>query len=158
MSEIISQITQICIVVEEVESASKHWATVLGVDQSVTETIFPDGIQHVTYGKATVYKDCRVAKYQLQNIILELIEPGEGPSPWRDFLEQYGPGVFHFCIFADDPQEIYHRLSNIGVDEPYHVGDFKTGFYSYVASKAQLGLELSINHIQKQNQIVGEVK
>lgn len=149
MSEIISQITQICIVVDDVESASKHWATVLGVTQAVIETIFPDGIQHVTYGKAAEYKDIRVAKYQMQNIILELLEPGEGSSPWRDFLEQYGPGVFHVCLVTDDPQEIYSRLSNIGVEEPYHVGDFKKGFYSYVASKAQLGIELSVNHFLK---------
>jgi hypothetical protein len=150
MPESISQITQICIVVENVESASKHWATVLGVEQTVTETVFPEGIQHVTYGKTVDYKDCRVAKYQLQNIILELIEPGKTPSPWRNFLEKNGQGVFHVCMFVDNPQEIYGRLSTIGVEAPYHVGNFNFGFYSYVASKEQLGLELSINHINKE--------
>lgn len=149
MAEMISEITQICIVVEDVEMASAHWATVLGTEQVVIETIFPDGINHVTYGKETVYKDCRVAKYQMKNIVLELMEPGKGASPWRDFLEKHGPGVFHVCVNVENPEDIYGRFSSIGVSEPYHIGSFYCGFYSYMASKQQLGIEVSVNHIDQ---------
>lgn len=149
MAEQISTVTQICIVVEDVDAALKNWAKVLGVEEEKVEIIFPDGISHVTYGKPVDYKDCRVAKYQLENIILELIEPGKGSSPWRDFLEKNGTGVFHVCIFVKEPEEIYKRLEAIGVGEPYHVGDFGSGFYSYVAAKEKLGIELSINHIRQ---------
>lgn len=149
MAEQITTITQICIVVENVETAVKNWAVVLGVSEATIEIIFPDGIEHMTYGEPAVYKDCRVAKYQLQNVIVELIEPGETSSPWRDFLEKNGTGVFHVCMFVQKPEEIYERLNGIGVDEPYHVGDFGSGFYSYVAAKEQLGIELSINHLKQ---------
>lgn len=150
MSEVISQITQICIVVHDVEAATKHWATVLGMEEAVIETIFPEGIDHITHGKPSVYSDCRVAKYNLTNVIIELMEPGKGPSPWRDFLDTKGPGVFHFCVQVEEPKEIFQRLSDIGVEAPYHIGDFNFGFYSYVAAKEQLGVELSVNHIRKQ--------
>lgn len=149
MSEQISAITQICIVVENVETAQKNWAVVLGVPEAAIEIIFPDGIEHVTYGKPAVYNDCRVAKYQLQNIIIELIEPGEKSSPWRDFLEKHGTGVFHVCMFVQKPDDVYERLTGIGVGEPYHIGTFDSGFYSYVAAKEQLGIELSINHLNQ---------
>lgn len=139
-------ITQICIVVSDVRQASSNWAQVLGVPEEKIETIFPDGILHYTHGQATEYKDCQVAKYKLDNFILELIQPGQSPSPWRAFLEKNGQGVFHFCVIVNDRKAFQHTLSRIGVGLPYHIGYHPNGSYSYVASKEQLGLELSVNN------------
>ena len=139
-------ITQICIVVRDVRQANANWAKVLGVPEEKIETIFPDGILHYTHDKPAQYKDCQVAKYQLGNFVLELIQPGESPSPWRAFLEKNGQGVFHFCVLVDDRKGFQQTLSEIGVGLPYHIGYFPGGSYSYVASKEQLGLELSVNN------------
>ena len=139
-------ITQICIVVRNVREVNSNWAKVLGVQEERIETIFPEGIHHYTHGEATEYKDCQVAKYQLDNFVLELIQPGETPSPWRTFLENNGQGVFHFCILVNDRKVFQQRLTDIGVDLPYHVGYHPGGSYSYVDSREQLGLELSINN------------
>jgi len=139
-------ITQICIVVHDVRQANLNWSKLLGVPEEKIETIFPDGILHYTDGEAAEYKDCQVAKYQLDNFVLELIQPGESPSPWRAFLEKNGQGVFHFCILVDDRKGFQQTLSEIGVGLPYHIGYFPSGSYSYVASREQLGLELSVNN------------
>lgn len=139
-------ITQICIVVSDVAQANENWAKVLGVPQEKIETIFPEGILHYTNGKKTEYKDCQVAKYQLANFVLELIQPGQSPSPWRSFLEKNGQGVFHFCVLVEDQKGFQQTLSEIGVGLPYHIGYFPGGSYSYVDSKEQLGLELSVNN------------
>jgi methylmalonyl-CoA/ethylmalonyl-CoA epimerase len=139
-------ITQICIVVSDVRKANSNWAKVLGVPEEKIETIFPEGILHYTHGKATEYKDCQVAKYQLNNFVLELIQPGPTPSPWRMFLEKYGQGVFHFCVLVNDRKAFQQTLSDIGVGLPYHIGYFPGGSYSYVDAKEQLGIELSVNN------------
>ena len=139
-------ITQICIVVHDVRKVNSNWAKVLGVPEEKIETIFSDGIIHYTYGKAAEYKDCQVAKYQLDNFVLELIQPGQSPSPWRTFLEKHGQGVFHFCVLVNDRKAFQQTLSGIGVDLPYHVGYHPNGSYSYVDAKEQLGLELSVNN------------
>ena len=138
-------ITQICIVVHDVKQANANWAKVLGVPEEKIETIFPEGILHYTHNQAVEYKDCQVAKYQLDNFVLELLQPGESPSPWRTFLEEHGQGVFHFCVMVDDRKAFQHRLSDIGVGLPYHIGYHPNGSYSYVDAKEQLGLELSVN-------------
>ena len=141
-----TMITQICIVVRDVRQANSNWARVLGVPEEKIETIFPDGIIHYTYGEPAQYKDCQVAKYQLDNFVLELIQPGQSPSPWRSFLEKNGQGVFHFCLLVKDRKGFQQTLSEIGVGLPYHIGYFPAGSYSYVDSKEQLGLELSVNN------------
>jgi catechol 2,3-dioxygenase-like lactoylglutathione lyase family enzyme len=139
-------ITQICIVVNDVRQVNANWARILGVPVEKIETIFPDGILHYTHGQAVEYKDCQVAKYELDNFVLELIQPGQSPSPWRAFLEKHGQGVFHFCVLVDDRKGFQQKLSEIGVDLPYHIGYFPGGSYSYVDAQAQLGLELSVNN------------
>lgn len=139
-------ITQICIVVHDVKQANANWSEVLGLPEEKIETIFPDGILHYTHDKLAEYRDCQVAKYQLDNFVLELLQPGETPSPWRAFLEKNGQGVFHFCVFVDDRKVFQQTLSDIGVPLPYHIGYFPGGSYSYVDSKEQLGIELSVNH------------
>lgn len=138
-------ITQICIVVRDVRQANANWARILGVPEAEIVTIFPDGILHYTQGQAAEYKDCQVALYPLANFVLELIQPGPTPSPWRAFLEKYGQGVFHFCLRVNDRKVFQQRLAAIGVDLPYHIGYHPGGSYSYVDTKEQLGLQLSVN-------------
>jgi len=139
-------ITQICVVVNDVRQANANWSRVLGMPEAKIGTIFPpDGILHYTNGQATEYTDLQVAKYQLEHLVLELMQPGQSPSPWRAFLEKNGPGVFHFCMLVGDRKVFQQTLSSIGVGMPYHIGYFPQGSYSYVDSKEQLGLELSVN-------------
>jgi hypothetical protein len=139
---------QLCVVVRDVHQANAHWAKVLGRPAAEIQTIFPDngGILHYTHGQATAYTDLQVAKYALDTFVLELIQPGPTASPWRDFLDRQGPGVFHVCVRVEDRKDFQQTLSSIGVGLPYHVGYYAGGSYSYVDASAQLGLELSVNH------------
>jgi methylmalonyl-CoA/ethylmalonyl-CoA epimerase len=140
-------ITQICVVVNDVRKTSANWARLLGMPEAKIETIFPDGagLLHYTNGESTEFHDLQVAKYQLEHLVLELMQPGQSPSPWRAFLDKNGPGVFHFCLLVDNRKVFQQTLSDVGVGLPYHVGYFPGGSYSYVDSKEQLGLELSVN-------------
>ena len=138
-------ITQICIVVRDVRQANANWAKILDVPEAAVVTIFPEEILHYTHGKAAEYKDCQVALYRLSAFVLELIQPGPTPSPWRAFLEKHGQGVFHVCIRVNDRTAFQHTLTDIGVDLPYHIGYHPGGSYSYVDARDQLGVELSVN-------------
>ena len=139
-------ITQVCVVVQDVHKANTNWAKVLGVPEAEIATVFPEGIFHFTHGTVTKFKDLQVAKYELDSFVLELLQPGSTPSPWKDFLERNGQGVFHFCLAVKDRKGIQHTLGEIGVGLPYHIGYYPGGSYSYVDCRNQLGLELSVNH------------
>ncbi len=139
--------TQICIVVHDAEQASENWAKVLGVPQAPAELWTTEQLRHYTNGEYTEYSGCKVAKYELEHLVLELMQPSADPSPWRAFLDKHGQGVFHFCLFVNDRKTMYHNLNEIGAPLPYHIGYFAQGSYSYVDTKDQLGLELSINQL-----------
>ena len=150
-------ITQICVVVKDVRTVSSNWAGVLGMPEEKIETIFPEGIYHYTHGEAANYKDCQVVKYNLDGFVLELIQPGESASPWKTFLEKNGQGVFHYCLFVDDRKVFQQELSRMGVAFPYHIGYHPQGSYSYVDSKEQLGLELSVNDQKNYSDLIMEL-
>ena len=141
-------ITQVCVVVPNAREASSHWAKVLGIPMVEPVQIFaPDTtLVHYTNGQAAYYSDLFVALYDLGNLVIELMQPGPTPSPWRDFLDRNGPGVFHFCVQTTNRKQFQDRLREIGIGLPYHIGYFRQGSYSYVDSREQLGLELSINN------------
>lgn len=146
MTQQLPMLTQICLVVHDAEQASANWAEVLGVPQAPVETMTTEGMLHYTYGKLAEYSGCKIAKYEMEHLILELMQPAESPSPWRTFLDNHGQGVFHFCMYVDDRKSMYRTLADIGAELPYHVGYLAKGSYSYVNTRAQLGLELSINN------------
>ena len=139
-------ITQVCIVVHDVKVANANWSKLLGLPPAEIVTIFPDGIIHHTNGKRSEYRDCQVAKYELDTFVIELMQPGPTPSPWRAFLDKNGQGVFHFCFAVKDRKGTQNMLGEMGIGLPYHIGYYPGGSYSYVASQPQLGVELSINH------------
>ena len=136
------------------KKANANWAKVLGLPEEKIETIFPDGILHYTHDQAMDYKGIQVAKYELGNFVLELLQPGETDSPWKAHLDQYGQGVFHFCVLVDDRKVFQQSLSEIGVGLPYHIGYFPQGSYSYVGAKEQLGIELSINNYGDYSELI----
>lgn len=78
-------ITQICVVVNDVRQVNANWAKVLGLPEAKIETIFPDGILHYTNGQAASYTDLQVAKYQLEHLVLELMQPGPISQPMASF-------------------------------------------------------------------------
>ncbi|MEY4753172.1 MAG: hypothetical protein RJA44_847 [Pseudomonadota bacterium] len=147
-------IFQICVVVHDVHRANAHWARLLERPEAPVELIFQGGIQHYTHGEPVEYVDCQVAKHDLGNFVLELMQPGPGPSPWRTHLDQHGQGVFHFCLQVGERRIFQQKLAELGVGLPYHVGYFAQGSYSYVDSRAQLGLELSVNHSADHEQLM----
>lgn len=139
-------IFQICVVVHDVRQANANWARILGLPEAEIQVIFAGGIVHYTHCKPVDYTDCQVAKYTLDSFVLELIQPGQTPSPWREFLDRHGQGVFHVCVQVAERRDFQRALTEIGVGLPYHVGYYPEGSYSYVDSLKQLGMELSVNH------------
>ncbi|MNG39994.1 hypothetical protein D3C84_1283800 [compost metagenome] len=52
---------------------------------------------------------------------------------------------------------MYRTLEGIGAELPYHVGYFANGSYSYVNTRDQLGLELSINNLADSSRLMQQL-
>lgn len=137
------RVTQIGIVVRNIEESIKVWEKLLGVKASgvvETEPLEKTGMKYkgkVSEGRA------KLAFLQLENITIELIEPVGGPSTWRDFLEKHGGGIHHIAFNLESIEEVKKNLKelNICIEQE---GSFTGGAYAYTDPSSPLGLIIEL--------------
>jgi len=89
-------ITRIGVVVPDVAKAAKAYADVFGVPVSPAKDVKPSGFPAGYKGDPNAYT--RVAEARFNNMVVELVQPMGGASPWREFLDTRGQGVHHVAF------------------------------------------------------------
>lgn len=137
------RVAQIGIVVSDIERARAIWAELLGVEEPpIVETESWESTHMVFRGKPSEGK-AKVSFFNLENIVLELIQPIGGPSTWRDSLEKRGGGIHHIAFIVENVEEKLERFSRMGI-EVEQKGEFKGGGYVYTDSKSELGATMEL--------------
>jgi hypothetical protein len=88
---------QVCMVIRDVEKTMRDMHGVFGLGPWNVKTLSPGNLSHMTYhGKPSSYS-FKFARTQNRpgSLEIELIQPLEGPSVFRDFLEERGEGIHH---------------------------------------------------------------
>ncbi len=62
---------------------------------------------------------------------LELIEPDEHPSTWREYLDQHGEGPHHIVFVVDDLKEKVTVMEDKGMTLQQK-GEYPGGRYAYM--------------------------
>ena len=137
------RVTQIGVVVQDIERASQAYAEFLGMDKPqwfLTDTV--DKAHTVFKGESTEAR-AKLAFFELNNITIELIEPVGGPSTWQEFLENNGEGIHHIAFEIKDMDKKIELLTAGGMSL-LQKGDYEGGRYSYMDAGANLGLILEL--------------
>ena len=105
MSRSFGPIFQIAYVVEDVDAAIAHWARVMGVGP-FSRFPLPLAAEWIEVRGRRVPPDAdllaAVALSYSGDTMIELIQPGSAPSPYREFLAGGRRGVHHVGTFARD--------------------------------------------------------
>lgn len=95
--------SQVALIVRDIETAKENWAAFLGKEIGNTQGIGDPAITKMEYmGERHPESGCKLAFFNMGNIQLELIEPDEGPSTWREFLDTHGEGLHHLGYNVED--------------------------------------------------------
>ena len=97
-------LAQVGFIVKYIEETKRKWAAFLGVDVPPTQ---PGGDYEVTQtvfqGKPAPKAGCLLAFFDVgPGLQLELIQPNEEPSTWRNFLNEHGEGMHHVAFQVRD--------------------------------------------------------
>ena len=131
-------VTQIGFVVNDIEKTSQAFADFLGVEKpqwSLTDTI------DKTHGE--VNGEPRPARAKLaffhvgETLDIELIEPDETPSVWRNVLNEKGEGVHHIAFVVNGMKEKILALEGNGM-KLLQRGEYTGGRYAYIDCVDQL--------------------
>ena len=132
-------ICQVGLVVRDIEKMAKVYADVFGMDVPNVMITDPAEVSHTKYRGESTPARAKLAFFQMGNVSLELIEPVDGPSTWREFLDEHGEGVHHIAFQIKGMDRVLAYLEGKGISAVQR-GDYTGGRYAYVDSAPSLGV------------------
>jgi 4-hydroxyphenylpyruvate dioxygenase-like putative hemolysin len=112
---------------------------------SITETREKTGANY--RGRPTEAR-AKIANFRFDSILIELIEPDEHPSTWREFLDNNGEGIHHVAFLVNDTHGIIRRLKNKNIDVIQR-GKFPGGQYTYIDTLNNLKFMIELLQMNK---------
>jgi len=141
----ISEIIQIGIVVRDLQKAVDNYWTTLGIGPWQVVRMEPPILTEVTLRGKPVDASMLAAIAQNGKIQLELIQPLEGPSIWKEFLEERGVGLHHVQPLVQDTKVALAAFKEMGVDVLMS-GKIGNNIFYYMDTEPLLGIILEFIH------------
>lgn len=132
---------QVGMITADIEKAKKKWAAFLGVEEPEARWCGDYAVCKTEYmGQPAPEANSKLAFFDLPNIQLELIEPNQARSTWRDYLEKHGEGVHHYGYQVKDIYAGIEKMKAAG----YPLAQFgfygdASGAYAYFDCTKDLG-------------------
>jgi methylmalonyl-CoA/ethylmalonyl-CoA epimerase len=107
---------QVGIVVNSVDFMVEQFKQLFGIDGfEIIDWPLPDSDPESTYHGKPGFWRMRTAFATLGSLQIELVEPLEGESIYKDFLEKNGPGIHHFRFTVTDFDDKCKKLQESGI-------------------------------------------
>ena len=135
---------QVCLVVNDVEAATREWAAAFNVPVPEIRVDTPRHNPDLTYRGKEAYYGIKMAVIEANGFVIELIEPDENPSTFREFLDKHGQGVHHLGFEVGERRDsIVNEFQEQGFDLRT-VGYYPGSSWTIVDSEDRLGVNLNI--------------
>lgn len=138
------EVTQIGIIVKDIEKTMEAYSQFLGLEKPnwiITDIV--EKANTLFMGQPTRAR-AKLAFFKVgQSLEIELIEPDNEPSTWREFLDEHGEGVHHIAFVVDGMAD---KIINLDKNNMKLVqkGDYEGGRYAYVDTIKDLKVILEL--------------
>lgn len=109
---------QIGLLVDDLEGTMDKLEKIFGIGPFRIVDFPPEGEKNVKMqyrGKDSKFR-AKFCFFDLGNIELEIIQPLEGESIWRDFIDKRGPGLHHIKFSVPTHQGVVEYLLGQGIE------------------------------------------
>lgn len=134
---------QVGMVVHDIEKTARNFAKVFGMELPSVMLTDPLDKTHMEYRGQPSPAQAKLAFFNMGGMQLELIEPNEHPSTWREFLDKHGEGIHHIAFQVKGMKEAVAFFENNGMPL-VQKGEYAGGRYAYIDGSDQLGLILEL--------------
>lgn len=138
----VKEVIQVCVVVRNVEQAMENYQRIIGIGPWEVSILKPPALSGTLRGKPQPYS-MKVALAKAGAIQWELIEPLDGPSIYREFLEQKGEGLHHVKFAVDDHDKSVADFAGHGIGVLMG-GAMADRVFSYMDTESALGFILEV--------------
>lgn len=137
---------QIALVVDDIDKAIDTWCTLFGAERPEVEITAPQPDPAEKYRGETACYGLKFAVIEVpeRGFIIELHEPDDSPSTFREFLDTHGNGVHHLGFQVGDARDaVVSELEESGF-EIRNVGIYPEGSWTIIEGEGTLGVNLNI--------------
>ncbi len=136
-------VAQIGIIVRDIEATARTYAEFFGMEMpEINWTDIPEKARTQYRGEPTNAR-AKLAFMNMGSLQLELIEPDEHPSTWREYLDEHGEGVHHIAFFVKGMKEKIELMGSQGMPLVQY-GKYTGGRYAYMDTFPQLKVMLEL--------------
>jgi methylmalonyl-CoA/ethylmalonyl-CoA epimerase len=143
----LKEIAQICIIVPDIEEATKNFWEKFGVGPWHFYTYGKPLVKRMTrLGEPTEYK-MKVALSNIGSMRIELIEPLEGDTVYKEFIEKHDYGIHHLGILTGNMQQSIAEAGEAGMAMTMDGAGFgpdDDGHYAYLDTEELIGTTLEL--------------
>ncbi len=128
-------LAQVGFIVKDIEETKRKWAAFLGLEVPETRSCGEYSVTKTVYkGKPAPEAGALLAFLDVgPGLQIELIQPNDEPSTWRDFLNEHGEGMHHLAFQVTDSAATAAACEAFGLTPVQHglYGD-GSGEYNYL--------------------------
>ena len=134
----VDEIVQVAVVVKNLQKAMENYWKTLGIGPWSIYTYAPPALREPMVRGKLVNYSMRLAIAQVGSVQLELIEPLEGPSVYKEFLAERGEGLHHIQSRIENVDETLAAFKEMGINILMS-GKFGEGEFYYMDTEPVLG-------------------
>lgn len=133
-------ITQIGILVNDVEKTAKKYADFFGISEYETTIVDGYEISKAEFRNEKMEATAKIIHLNVANQLeIELIEPDFNPSTWREELDKKGEGMHHIALVIHGMDEKIKQMEDHNMPL-LQKGEYEGGRYVYFDALEELKL------------------
>ena len=125
-------VAHICLVVNDIEKTSQDYADFFDVEKPSWFWAGGTDKEGTIYRGESTDARAKLAFLTIDTLTIELIEPDESPSVWREFLDKYGEGFHHIGFNINGMEKTLSLMGANNMPTLQRGGKEASGWYSYV--------------------------
>lgn len=142
-------ITQIGLLVNDIEATSRAYAEFFGVDNPGWFWSDRFAIEKTEFRGVSTGARAKLSFFDMGSLQLELIEPDHHPSTWRESLDRNGEGFHHIAFIVEGMKERISILQRNQIPVLQH-GENAQGDYAYAYMDTFPQLKLLIELLERE--------
>ena len=141
-SAVFDKLHHISIVVRDAEKAQKYYESI-GIGPWVDYPPMKEYVNINVPDEAGFY-NLKIKCVQIGPVQLQLVEPGEGDSLYKDYLQEKGEGVFHIGFEVNDISATDAKIEAMGLDVLSSGRRENGSGFSYLDTASEAGVVLLV--------------
>lgn len=136
-------VVHIALVVNDIEKTSQAYANFFGIEVPKAQWTPPYEESRVELRGKPVEARALHCFFKIGNLEVELIQPDEHPSIWREHLEKHGEGFHHIALVVNGLKHIIADMESKQMPLLQR-GEYQGGRYAYMDTVDELKLMIEL--------------